>query len=154
MAIIRWRPCGTTPFDEWDKWIDESSLAQISGFMPQIDVYQDKNNVVVETSLAGVDPENVDIAVENDILIISGKSEKKTEVDEKNYYRREIRSGSFYRSVALPGRVVADKAQANFDKGLLQITLPKAAEAKPKTIKIKMGKGAPIKIVYPKKKKN
>ncbi|MFH0819519.1 MAG: Hsp20/alpha crystallin family protein [bacterium] len=154
MAIIRWRPGWPTPFEDWDKWLEEMAHSQISGFMPQVDVYQDKESIIIETPLAGIDPENVDIAVENDVLTISGKSEKKTEVDEKNYYRKEIRSGSFYRSVALPARVLADKATANFDKGMLKIILPKAPQIKSKTIKIKAGKSStPVKIVTPKKKK-
>lgn len=151
MAIIRWRPGWPTPFEDWDKWLEEMAPTQISGFMPQVDVYQDKDNIVVETSLAGVEPENVDIAVENDVLTISGKLEKKTEVDEKNYYRKEIRSGSFYRSVALPARFLADKATASFDKGMLKVVLPKVTEAKPKTIKIKVAKEK-IKIAASKKK--
>jgi len=154
MPLIRWRPGWPTPFEDWDKWFEEMTPTRVSGFMPQVDVYQDKDNIVVETSLAGVDPENVDISVENDILTISGKSEKKTEIDEKNYYRKEIRSGSFYRSIALPAHVLADKATASFDKGVLKIVLPKAAEVKPKTIKIKAGKSfEKIKITAPKKKK-
>lgn len=152
MAIIRWRPWGAMPFEDWDKWMEEAMPSQISGFMPQVDVYQDKDSIIVETPLAGVEPENVDIAVENDVLTIFGKSEKKTEVDEKNYYRKEIRSGSFYRSVALPARVVGEKTTASFDKGMLKIVLPKAPEAKSRTIKIKAAKEK-IKIAAAKKKK-
>lgn len=154
MAIIRWNPWWATPSEDWDKWMGEIMPSRISGFMPQVDVYQDKNNVMVETPLAGVDPENVDIAIENDVLTISGKAEKKTEVDEKNYYRKEIRTGNFYRSVAFPTKVLADKATANFDRGVLKVVLPKAPEVKHKTIKIKAGKSsAQVKISAPKKKK-
>lgn len=154
MAIIRWNPWWATPSEDWDKWMEEIMPSRISSFMPQVDVYQDKNNVVVETLLAGVDPENVDIAIENDVLMISGKAEKKTEVDEKNYYRKEIRMGSFYRSVALPAKVLTNKATANFNKGILKVVLPKAQEIRPKTIKIKAGKSSTsVKISSTKKKK-
>jgi len=57
-------------------------------------------------------------------------------VEEKNYYRKEVRSGGFYRSVALPTRVVGDKASAESKAGMLKITIPKAPEVRPKTVKI------------------
>jgi len=71
-------------------------------------------------------------------LIIQGKSEKKSEVEEKNYYRQEVRRGSFCRSVALPTHVVGDKANADYENGMLKITIPKAPEARAKKIDIKI----------------
>lgn len=108
-----------------------------AGFTPAVDMYEDKDNVIVETQLAGIDPEKVDISIENDVLCVKGQSEKKSEIDEKNYYRKEIRRGSFYRSVPLPTQVLGEKAQATADDGVLKISIPKAPESKPKTIKIK-----------------
>jgi HSP20 family protein len=102
-------------------------------------MYEDKENVIIETQLAGVDPDKVDISIENDVLTIKGESEKKSEIEDKNYYRKEIRRGSFYRSIQLPTRVQGDKAEANATDGVLKITVPKATETKPKTIKIKTG---------------
>lgn len=106
------------------------------GFTPAIDMYEDKDNVIVETQLGGIDPEKVDISIENNVLTIKGESEKKSEVEEKNYYRKEIRRGSFYRSIPLPTKVDGDKASAVNEEGILKITVPKAPEMKPKTIKI------------------
>ncbi|MFA5024734.1 MAG: Hsp20/alpha crystallin family protein [Patescibacteria group bacterium] len=106
------------------------------GFTPAIDMYEDKDNVIVETQLGGIDPEKVDISIENNVLTIKGESEKKSEVEDKNYYRKEIRRGSFYRSIPLPTKVDGDKASAESGEGILKITVPKAAEIKPKTIKI------------------
>jgi HSP20 family protein len=99
-------------------------------------MYEDKDNIVIETQLGGIDPEKVDISIENNVLSIKGESEKKSEVDEKNYYRKEIRRGSFYRSIPLPTKVDGDQATAVNEEGVLKITVPKAAEVKPKTIKI------------------
>lgn len=136
MALIKWTPFIEPSFgEEFDKFFENWPTAQ--GFTPAIDVYEDKDNVVVETPLAGIDPEKVDISIENDALTIKGEMEKKSEVEDKNYYRKEIRSGSFYRSVQLPNRVLGDEAVANYEKGILTIRIPKAPEAKPKTIKIK-----------------
>jgi HSP20 family protein len=140
-SLIRWTPF-FDPFEEMDKMLGNLPVSAGSlpvgknSFVPAIDLYEDKDNVVVEATLAGIDPENVDISIENDVLIIKGESEKKSEVEDKNYYRKEIRRGSFYRSVPLPARVDGDKAKAVAESGVLRITVPKASEAKPKTIKI------------------
>jgi len=126
MAMIRWRPMWD-PF-EMDKYFEDmpNMPEKMTAFTPAVDVYQDKDNV--------------NISVENDILKIEGKSEHQSEVDEKNYYRKEVRFGSFYRAVALPTHVKADKAQANFENGLLKVIIPKAEEVKPKTIKVSVKK--------------
>lgn len=108
--------------------------------MPAIDMYEDKDNVIVETELAGIEPENVTVSIENDILTIKGSAEKKSEVEDKNYYRKEIRRGSFYRSIPLPTHVIGDKASASAEDGVLKISIPKAAESKPKNIKIETKK--------------
>jgi len=108
--------------------------------MPAVDVYEDGDNVIVETQLAGIDPEKVDISIENDVLCIKGESEKKSEVEDKSYYRKEIRSGSFYRSIPLPMHVQGDKAAAEAKDGVLKISVPKAEEVKPRKINIKTSK--------------
>lgn len=106
-------------------------------FAPAIDVRQEKDNVVVETALTGINPDDVEISVENDVLTISGHTEQNKEVKREDYYRKEIREGSFSRSVILPMGVKAGEAEAEYKKGILKITLPKAEEAKPKKIAIK-----------------
>ncbi len=143
MSLIKWSPfLSDNYFDDMDKMISE--FMPISrgnkGFMPAVDMYEDDDNVVVETQLAGIDPEKIDISIENDVLCIKGEGEKKTEVEEKNYYRKEIRRGNFYRSIPLPTRVDGDKASAVAEEGILKIYIPKASEAKPKSIKIKTKK--------------
>lgn len=136
MPIIKWEPMWK-PFEDMENMFSEFPMGKMRGFSPAVDVYQDKDNVYVETPLAGVDPNNVEVTVENDVLSIKGETKKESEVEEKNFYRKEIRSGSFFRSVALPAHVMAEKAGALSKDGLLKITIPKAPDAKPKTIKIK-----------------
>lgn len=141
-ALIKWTPF-LEPFEEMDKAFSEfmpMTRGSQNGFMPAVDMYEDKDNVVVETQLAGIDPEKVSISIENDVLCIKGESEKKSEVDEKNYYRKEIRRGSFYRSIPLPSHVLRDETKAIAEDGVLKITIPKAPEVKPKTIKIEQKK--------------
>ncbi|MFA5993381.1 MAG: Hsp20/alpha crystallin family protein [Parcubacteria group bacterium] len=134
-GIINWSP--NFPFRDFDKIFDEGIWEGVD-FTPAIDVYQDKNNVIVEAPLAGVDPEKVDITIENDVLTISGKTEEKEEVKRENYYRKEVRKGSFSRSVILPMSVKADQAEAHSEKGILKVTIPKAEEVKPKKIAVKI----------------
>lgn len=141
MSLIKWTPFfdGNFGFDEMDKNLADM-LPAVSGhkfgFTPAIDIYEDKDNIIVETQLAGINPDDVSISIENDILSIKGESEKKSEVDEKNYYRKEIRRGSFFRSISLPTKVDGDKAKAVTEGGVLKISIPKAPGAKIKKIKI------------------
>lgn len=142
MSLIKWTPF-LPEFDDMDKMM-ESMLPAVRGnqfgFTPAVDMYEDKDNIIVETQLGGIDPEKVDVSIENNVLTIKGESQKKSEVEDKNYYRKEIRSGSFYRSIPLPTKVDGDKASAINEDGILKISIPKAPEVKPKTIKIQKSK--------------
>jgi HSP20 family protein len=137
MAIIKW-----SPFGDLDKFFDNDFVPLMPAFRhaPAIDVYSDENNVYVETSLAGVDPEKVQISIEDNVLILKGETEKKEEVKEKDYYRKEIRRGSFQRSIVLPAEVKADAANAESKDGMLKITIPKAEPAKVKKVEVKISK--------------
>lgn len=139
MSLIKWTPF-IEPFEEMEKAMSEFSPLLKRSFVPAVDVYEDKNNVIVETELAGIDPDKVNISIENDVLCIKGEAEKKSEVDDKNYYRKEIRRGSFYRSVTLPSHVDGDKAEALADAGVLKVTIPKMSGSTAKNIKIKTKK--------------
>ncbi len=142
MSIIKWTPF-FPEFDDMEEAMN-SMLPTVRGkqfgFTPAIDMYEDKDNIIVETQLGGINPENVDISIENNVLCLKGESEKKSEVDDKNYYRKEIRRGSFYRSISLPTKVDGENAKALNEDGILKITIPKAPELKQKTIKIKSQK--------------
>lgn len=140
-ALIRWSPF-LEPFEEMEKIFSDVPAVRSgqSGYVPAVDMYEEKDNVIVEAQLAGIDPENVDVSIENDVVCIKGMSEKKSEVEDKNYYRKEIRRGSFYRSIPLPMHVAGDEATAIAEDGVLKISIPKASEAKPKTIKIQSKK--------------
>ena len=133
MAIIKWSPF-LEPFQEMDKIMSDF---ESKGFAPAINVYETKDAVVVEAALAGINSDDVEVSIENDILTIKGESKHESEVDDKNYYRKEVRAGSFYRSVALPAHVQGDRAEAESREGMLRITVPKTPEVQPKTIKIK-----------------
>jgi len=141
--LARWNPF-LEPFEDMERTFSELMPAlrgDRESYMPAIDMYEDKDNVIVEAQLAGMDPENVDLAIENDVLTIKGESEKKNEVEDKNYYRKEIKRGSFYRNIPMPTPVEDDKAKAVVEEGVLKVTIPKASQAKSTSIKIeKKGK--------------
>ena len=115
----------TRPFSTTDGWS-----------APAIDMYQTDDEVVVKASLPGIKSDEVQINITGDVLTLKGEVKHEEETGEKAWHLREQRWGSFQRSVALPTNVVADKAKAEFENGILTITLPKAEEVRPKTITI------------------
>ncbi|HCJ45366.1 MAG: hypothetical protein COZ86_00430 [Candidatus Moranbacteria bacterium CG_4_8_14_3_um_filter_41_13] len=123
------------PVRDFDRFFGEDALS-FGEFLPALDIYQDKDNVVAKLALPGVDPKKVDITIENDVLTVSGSTEEKEEVKREDYYHREVRTGSFSRSVVLPMAVKGDNTEAKYDKGVLIITMPKEESVKPKKIAV------------------
>ena len=103
-----------------------------------LDMYQTEDDIIVKALLPGIKSENIHISIANDILSIQGEMKEEKVTEKTRYHIRERRMGSFSRSVQLPISVVADKADANFEDGVLTLTLPKAEEAKPKAITVKV----------------
>lgn len=127
-------------FDE-DAYEDMPIMRLSRGDMiPSINLYEDAKNVVIEAHLSGIKIEDVNIEVEDDNLIMSGERKTETEDKNKNFYRREISYGSFSRVIPLPQKVVAEKAEAHSDNGVLKIVLPKAELKKAKKIAVKVKK--------------
>lgn len=140
MPLIKWSPFFFEPMDKvFDDLSASGNLQPHASFLiPPVDMYETVEAVVVEMPMPGVDPDHLEISIDAGVLSIRGTSERKTEVDDKNYYRKEVRTGSIFRQVALPSRVEEGKTQASFENGLLKITLPKAEERK--SIKIEITK--------------
>jgi HSP20 family protein len=140
MQLIKWEP-----FKDIDRFFDDRSLFSFPqfprlGFDLAVDVYEEKGNVVAKMSLPGIKAEEVDVSVEDDMLTISGRREEEKEVDKKDYYSKEIRRGSFTRSVSLPKSVDTAKSEAKYEDGVLTVTMPAVAGAKEKSVKIKIKK--------------
>jgi len=108
-----------------------------AGLMP-LDMYETQDEVVVKAAIPGVKPEDIEVTVTGDLLTIKGefKSENDERDEKRNYHRQERRYGSFSRQVALPTSVNSDACQADFENGVLTLTLPKAEEAKVKKVQI------------------
>ncbi len=116
----------------------ESMRPGASGaWMPPMDVYETEDAIVAKLELAGIEPNDVDVSVEDSTLTVTGKREFESETNEENYHRVERRYGSFARSITLPQTADVEKVGASFDRGLLTIEVPKVERAKPKKIEIK-----------------
>ncbi len=141
--LIHWEPMRemVTLREAMDRLFDDSftrPFGLADGWhSPAIDLYQTDEEVVVKAALPGVKADEVQIHVAGDVLTIKGETKEQHESKQKNYHLREQRWGAFERSVVLPTAVVADKAKAEFEDGVLTVTLPKAEEVKPKMITVK-----------------
>ena len=118
---------------------DSQEALTNSSFAPAVDVYEDEHTVSLKIEVPGIDEKDLDIRVENNTLTVHGERKFEKEEKEENFRRVERQYGSFTRSFTLPTTVDADKVSASSDKGVLKISLPKKAEAKPKQIKVNVG---------------
>jgi len=109
---------------------------------PPVDIYENGDSVVLKAELPGINPDDVEIRVEDNTLYLKGERKFEKDVKEQNYHRVERSYGTFTRSFSLPNSVDADKVVANYKDGVLTLTMPKKEEAKPKTIKINVSKAA------------
>ena len=110
-----------------------------TGFAPAVDVYEDEHNVTLKIEVPGIEEKDIDVRIENNLLTVHGERKFEKEEKEENYRRIERQYGSFTRSFTLPNTVDSEKVNANYEKGVLQVTLAKKAEAKPKQIKVNVG---------------
>lgn len=105
---------------------------------PAIDLYEEKDEIVVKAELPGMDKDDIEVNISNSQLTLKGQKKKEEEVKEENYYRCERSYGSFIRTLELPKDVHADKVKASFKNGILEVRLPKTEQAKTKEIKVKV----------------
>ena len=108
-------------------------------FAPAVDVYEDEHNITLKIEVPGIDEKDIDVRIENNTLTVHGERKFEKEEKEENFRRVERQYGSFTRTFTLPNTVDHEKVQADYDKGVLKITLAKKAEAKPKQIKVNVG---------------
>lgn len=111
-------------------------LPEILGWTPALNVSEEEDRFVVTVELPGIKEDDVDITVSGDILTVSGEKKAESEVKKKGYYYSESSYGSFSRSITMPSAVDTNKIEASYDKGILEITLPKAPEVKSTKIKV------------------
>lgn len=121
---------------------DEEGIAR-GAWSPSVDIYENKEHIVLEAELPGMKREDFDLSVENNVITLRGERhfEKKDESD--NYHRVERAYGSFTRSFTLPNTVTAEGATADYSNGVLRVTMPKREETKARRIEIKTNGAEP-----------
>jgi HSP20 family protein len=119
-------------------WVDPFRVFAREAYpwAPRMDVYEKDNTIVIKAELPGLKKEDVQVEIQGDDLVIRGESKAESEVKEEDYYRSERTFGSFYRRMPLPTGVTAEQIQATLTEGVLEVTMPKAAESKPEAKKI------------------
>lgn len=117
-------------------WWPRLRMPEMEEVTPSVDIFEDRDDVVVKAELPGMKKENIDVSLTDDAITISGEKKKEEKVEKKNYYSFERSYGSFTRSFRLPTEVQTDKAKARFEDGVLEIRIPKTEEAKKKEKKI------------------
>ncbi|WP_347275629.1 Hsp20/alpha crystallin family protein [Candidatus Kuenenia sp.] len=126
-------------FDQFFRGWDFSGFGQEAGtWSPSIDLAETDESVVVKAEIPGIDPKEVNISIQDNNLIIKGEKKEEKEEKGKNYYRMERSYGRFSRSVELPASVDMEKVNAECKNGVLEITLPKKEEVRPKQISVKV----------------
>jgi HSP20 family protein len=145
-VLSRWEPSrGATTLQEQfnrlfsDAFERTSEESNLTSWAPAVDIYETEHELVVKADVPDVDPKDLDIRVENNILTIRGERKFEKKVDENNYLRVERAYGSFTRSFSLANTVNADAIKADYQNGVLTLSIPKREEAKPKQIKVNVG---------------
>ncbi len=113
-----------------------------TAFAPPVDVYEDEHGVTLKIEVPGIDEKDIDVRIESNTLTVHGERKFEKEEKEENYRRVERQYGSFTRTFTLPNTVDQESVHADYDKGVLKVTLAKKAEAKPKQIKVNVGQSS------------
>lgn len=147
MAIVRWDPFDAFLGAQEDMnrmfrrgWLGGpgGELAEAGAWSPAVDIYETEDSLVVEAELPGVDPKDIDVSVDEGVLSLKGERKLEKVVKEENYHRVERAYGLFQRSVRLPSDVDADAIKANYDSGVLKVSVPKVEPRKPKSVPIEV----------------
>ena len=153
MSLVRWNPArelAAWPSDlfgiqrEMNKMFDGVFRStgdedySFSSWTPAVDIAEHDEEYLVKVELPGVNRDEVKLTLENNILTIRGEKKQEKETKKENYHRVERSYGSFQRSFTLPAAVKSDKIDASYKDGILTVSLPKAEEAKPKQIEVKV----------------
>ncbi len=147
MSIRRWDPFDelTSLRESMERLFDDFFTTRRPGrtlapalWEPAVELFESENDLVFRAELPGIDPRQVDVTIAEDTLTVKGAAKAEQEQKGHNYYRRELRYGSFERTVGLPASVQADQAKATFKNGILEVRIPKAERARAKSIKVEV----------------
>jgi len=138
MALVRWEP-----FKDLERFFEEDwdlfPIVPLRGVrIPEVDIYEEKGNIVVEISLPGIKPDEIDVSLEDKTLRIKGEKKETKEEKKRNYFRKEVKKGAFERVITLPTEIKSKEVKAEMKDGILKIILPKLEKEKTKRIKVKV----------------
>lgn len=148
--LVRWNPVREmiNLRDEVDRlWDQSASMFPRAGWEESddwglaVDVAETDDGFTIKASVPGINPDDLEITLTNNILTIKGERSEEKEIEESHYHLRERRHGSFSRSITLPTKVNEEKIEASCENGVLTLNVPKAEEIKPKRITVKLGTG-------------
>jgi HSP20 family protein len=151
MAIDRWRPRGSLArrgaepfrtFDDFvsrmfDDWFSPRAVGEARGWSPAVDMIDRKDEIVLRADVPGLEQKDIHVSVDNGMLTIRGTRQAETEAKDEDYYCCERWAGSFSRTMALPAGIDPDKIKATFKNGVLEVHVPKSAQAAGKAIEVK-----------------
>ena len=146
MNLVRWEPfrelanMRETMDKLWEDtyaWPFRLTKANGDSVLPAIDMYETDNDLVVKAALPGVKAEDLDINISGNTLVIKAETNGEQESKDDSYLRKECYYGTYARTLTIPDGLKTDKAEANLEEGVLTLSIPKAEEVKPKTIKVK-----------------
>tara|TARA_B100000959_G_scaffold211231_1_gene221989 strand:+ start:576 stop:1025 length:450 start_codon:yes stop_codon:yes gene_type:complete len=135
-SLSSWRPFLTDDVDNFAEWFFPNTAGTDGFSSPNIDLYDDKEDLVVRAEIPGANEKDIDVSLEDGILSIKGERKLENEDNKDSYYRIERSYGSFSRSFKLPVEVKTGDARASYKNGILEIRIPKEEKAKPKKIEI------------------
>ncbi len=146
MALVRWDPFRElsalqTEVNRLFSRLSGGEVPERQSWTPSVDVIETDDAIKLKAELAGMDPKDINIEVQDNVLTVSGERRFEEEVKEDRYYRIERRYGSFSRSLVLPPTADENKVEAKYENGVLEITIPKTETAKPKKIAVTVGGG-------------
>ncbi|OGL43573.1 MAG: hypothetical protein A2161_21490 [Candidatus Schekmanbacteria bacterium RBG_13_48_7] len=148
MALVPWKNIGgeitrlqkemNTLFDKYFR--GEEDISRSGDWIPALDLAETDKEFVVTAEIPDIDPKNIDITVSGDRLIIKGEKKKETEEKDAHFHKIERSYGSFARQITLPAPIQEEKISADYDKGVLRVTIPKSEKIKTKSVKVNVKK--------------
>ncbi|MFL5822261.1 MAG: Hsp20/alpha crystallin family protein [Solirubrobacteraceae bacterium] len=154
MALIRWEPARElatiqtemnrlfNTFFEPSQGSNGTGSGTLRRWVPAMDLVETEDHFVLRADLPGLTESDVNIELEDNVLTVSGERKAEHEERKEGYYRVERASGAFSRSLTLPEGVDADRVQASFENGVLEVTIPKPEQRKPRKVTISAAGGA------------
>ena len=135
--VVRWTPVNPVSLmNEFDRLFERPYARTASEWNVALDVAETEDSYLVEATIPGINVEDLEITLEDDVLMLKGEIKRDEEVEDAKYHLRERRFGSFSRSIRFPMAVNGDAVEATYTNGILNLNVPKAEAVKPKRITI------------------